>query len=76
MSKYAYESLPVSEPGVAEITKIREQFKALDQLISSGVVKDGRYLAIAKTHLETAAMFVVKSITHCQVHDERQSKGN
>lgn len=63
---WAYESHQVSQERADEIKKLRELFIQLSIAIDSGVKKDPRLAATAQTHLETAAMFVVKSITHFQ----------
>lgn len=64
---YAYESVPVSEEAIKEIAEIREAFKILSARLNSfegAVPKNVRYLALANTSLEQAAMWATKSITH------------
>ena len=65
--RYAYESKPVSDEVAEFIGIVRAQFSGLEQMIDAERPKfaqNKRYLAIAKTHLETAAMFAIKSLTH------------
>ena len=63
--RYAYESKPVNEKCVAIIHQMRWEFSQLEKFIDSqGEKQNPRYLALAKTHLETAQMFATKSFTH------------
>ena len=62
---YAYDSFPVSENIAAIIKDLRSRFSQLEaSLHNDGGTQSPRYLAVAKTHLETAAMFAIKSLTH------------
>lgn len=60
---YAYESQPVTEEEQAQIQKLREAFSALGNIIEE-LSPNGRGKSIAITHLETAAMWAIKAITH------------
>lgn len=65
---YAYESFPVSEATAEKVKALRVLFSQLElSMINDGGLQSPRYLALAKTHLETACMFAIKSLTHTGV---------
>ena len=65
--RYAYESKQVNDKCVAIIHQMRWEFSQLEKFIDSqGVKQNPRYLALAKTHLETAQMWATKSFTHTE----------
>lgn len=58
---YAYHK--PSEKGLEKITKIRNVFSTLDEALYE-LCPNSRELSIALTHLETSAMWAVKSVVH------------
>lgn len=44
--------------------KLRKAFHGLDRILCTLEPSNKRYLAIARTHLETSALFADKMITH------------
>ena len=50
-----------SEKGLKEITELREEFSVLQQLIEK-VAPQSRERSVALTHLETTAMWAIKSV--------------
>jgi hypothetical protein len=63
-----YKSHGLSADDVRDIQEFRERFIELSNLIESEeMVSNPRYRALALTHLETAAMFATKMLSHRNV---------
>jgi hypothetical protein len=65
---FAYESKPITPEKVDLIKNLRQDFSNIHENILVHCPKS-REQSIALTHLETAAMFAIKAITHEVVKD-------